>query len=66
MLGLMIRNFYWLAWWPVRARLLTLEKAAERRAEAEPSSVSHEILQRSNPVCGEAAPAASKTDASDD
>jgi hypothetical protein len=64
MLGLMIRNFYWLAWWPVSAWLLTLEKAAERRAEAEPSS--REILPRSNPVCDEAAPAASKTDASDD
>ena len=65
MLGLMIRNFYWLAWWPVSTWLLTLEKAAERRAEAEPSS-SREILQRSNPVCDEAALAASKTDASDD
>jgi hypothetical protein len=66
MLGLMIRNLYWLAWWPVSAWLLTLEKAPERRAAAEPSSAPREILQRSNPVCDEAASAASKTDASDD
>jgi hypothetical protein len=44
MLGLMIRNFYWLAWWPVSTWLLTLEKAAERRGAAEPSSAPPDIL----------------------
>jgi phasin len=34
MLSLYIRSFCWLAWWPVSAWLLTLEKAAESTAAA--------------------------------